>query len=400
MPKIVPTLLLAAFTMSSSGCFVVRLIVDAAKKRAVRMDKWDVERISLDTGDATGICPRGELQLSVSADAQHKKRKNKHKTLHTVSADPEASKIGKMSFTEFAFTAQGGSIDPATGLFRADDDVLATELSGFAITASYARDAKVKPASASLPQIYDCGIAGGSSGTPGDDGDTGKPGDDGDHGGGGSDEKPGSSGGDAGDAGNGTDGSNGAAGPNIIAYATIVRTPKHDRLVLVKLEGDASDTMLFDPAQPITLLATGGRGGHGGRGGEGGEGGDGGGGNGGGNGGNGGTGGNGANGGDGGPGGTLELVYDASLPELADIITLDASGGAAGAAGGAGPKGDRGFPGNGRGSGGKSGERGTDGSEGAPGSPGNEGSPGQTRARAGDVSTVFGSLPPGITRVQ
>ncbi|MBK6922663.1 MAG: hypothetical protein IPH07_35060 [Deltaproteobacteria bacterium] len=399
-----PTKLLAASLVTAlaaplAGCSIITMVVDAAKKNAAKLDHWEVSKITLGLRDAKGICARGGVQLAVYADAQHKRRKGKHKRLETWSLADEGKHAGKLDFEEFGFTAEGGEVDLETGAFVPGSDMLANELSGFTITASYPRERKVAPSTLRFEPSYDCITHAGSFGEFGSSGRGGATGSMGKSGDGGGDSAPGADGAIGDDGGDGGNGGDGADGPRITAYATLVKTPHHDRMVLVKIEGDVDDLVLMDASKPVMIVAGGGDGGDGGAGGNGGRGGSGGGGNPGGTGGNGGRGGNGGSGGNGGNGGVLEVIYDASLPELASMIALDASAGRAGEAGRAGRAGDGGFSGNGQGSGGKAGKHGIDGAEGSAGQPGRAGSDGQSSARAGDVGSVFASLPAGITRL-
>src|SRR5262245_3785014 len=73
-------LALALFT-PSTGCGLIALAVNHAKKNTVNMDKWQVKKISLGLREQTNICPRRSVQLAVFAEADHKKRKNKSKKL-------------------------------------------------------------------------------------------------------------------------------------------------------------------------------------------------------------------------------------------------------------------------------------------------------------------------------
>jgi hypothetical protein len=385
-------------TVALPGCGVITLIVQAAKKRSTNMDHWEVKSLKLGLR-AESMCPRGSVQLAIFADAQHKKRHKRTKRLETwIDAGEGSNRMGKMGFEEFVFTSTNGTLDPANGRFEPNPDMLAT-VEGFAFSAKYKRDPKLEPASERFAPNYGCFTEAGSPGEHGDTGEPGEEGDDGRNGDGGGDEAPGSSGSNGGPAGNAGNGGDGGNGPNIVAYATVVKTPLFDHLVLVKITGDVEDMVLLDPKGPITVSARGGDGGAGGRGGEGGEGGDGGGGNSAGNGATGGPGGVGGVGGRGGAGGSVRLIYDPAFPELASAITVDAAGGAAGAAGAPGPGGDKGRGGNGMGSGGKSGEAGEDGPDGAGGSEGTPGTDGSASAEAGDVSAAFASLPPNVQRI-
>ncbi|MBC8071351.1 MAG: hypothetical protein IAG13_23700, partial [Deltaproteobacteria bacterium] len=250
------------------SCMVVQLIVQAAKKRSTNMDKWEVKSMKMGIR-AERMCPRGAVQLAIFADAQHKKRHKKTKQLETwVEAGEETNKMGKIGFEEFVFTSTNGTLDPANGMFEPNPDMLAT-VDGFAFTAKYKRNAKLEPASVRLAPDYGCFTEAGGPGARGETGEPGEPGEEGEDGDNGGEESPGSSGGNGGPAGNAGNGGNGDAGPNIVAYATVVKTPLFDHLVAVQVTGDIEDIMLFDPKQPITISARGGDGGAGGRGGEG-----------------------------------------------------------------------------------------------------------------------------------
>ncbi|MBC8068778.1 MAG: hypothetical protein IAG13_10635, partial [Deltaproteobacteria bacterium] len=332
-------LALALFT-PSTGCGLITLAVNAAKKNTVDMDRWQVKKISLGLREQDAICPRAPVQIAVFADADHKKRKDKSKKLETWKGDAAgANRIGKMGFEEFEFTLSGGELDPKTGVFVPNPDLLATAVSGFSIAAKYKRDAKVETTKVDYAPSYACITWAGSAGMSGPTGEMGPSGNSGAAGQGGDSSKAGGDGGSGTGGGLAGNGGDGGPGPNIVAYATIVKTPHHDHLVLLQVTGDVTDTLLFDPKQPIVLSAKGGSGGSGGTGGAGGAGGSGGSGYVGGRGGNGGPGGQGGNGANGGAGGSIRLVYDAAYPELATVIALDASGGSAGSAGSPGPGG-------------------------------------------------------------
>jgi hypothetical protein len=380
-----------------SGCGLFGLAVDSAKKNTVNMERWRVSKIELGLRDGTSICPRKPVQLVVFADAKHHKR-DKQKKFETWKGDPaSANRIGKMGFEEFELTAEGGALDPATGIFVPNTDVLATAVTGFPISAKYKRE-KVEPSAVTYTPTYDCITFAGMGGAPGPMGDMGPSGNSGASGAGGDSTKAGGDGGGGTGGGLAGNGGSGGPGPNLVAYATIVKTPHHERLVLLKVTGDAEDTVLFDPARPIVLSAAGGAGGPGGTGGSGGAGGSGGSGYVGGRGGVGGPGGQGGNGGNGGPGGTLQLVYDAAYPELASAITLDVAGGAAGSPGSPGAGGSAGSAGSPLGEGATAGTAGTAGTDGTGGMAGQAGPDGRAAAGPGDVSTVFGTLPEGMTK--
>jgi hypothetical protein len=398
--RIAPSLLTGALLVGSfhlTGCGLFGMAVDAAKKNTVNMDRWQVRKIELGLREGTSICPRRPVQLAVFADAKHKKR-DKTKKFQTWKGDPaSANRIGKMGFEEFEITATGGQLDAATGIFVPNPDVLATAATGFDVKVSYKRE-KIEPAATTYAPTYDCitfaGMPGmmGPSGEMGPMGNSGASGASGDATRGGGDGGSGTAGGLAGNGGDG------GAGPSLVAYATMVKTPHHEKLVLLRITGEGEDTVLFDPATPIVLSAAGGAGGSGGTGGQGGSGGGGGSGNPGGRGGMGGPGGQGGNGGNGGPGGTLQLVYDAAFPELASAIRLDVAGGAGGSPGSPGPGGSAGSAGSALGEGAQSGTAGTAGTDGTGGLGGQPGPDGRAVAEPGDVSSVFAALPDGVTK--
>jgi hypothetical protein len=377
-------------SLSSIGC--VSLIVDAAKKHTINMEHWELQTLEVGLrGDSAGICPGTSVQLAVVGNAKHRKN-DKVKRLETWSGDPgSANRNGKMSFAEFDIGGAGGTLDE-NGFFVASPDMIATAISGFDLRATYKRDTKLTETK-HYPPSYDCistaglfgaGGAGGYQGEPGNPGNNGEPG-------------TGGSGGSG--AGPGSDGGPGGPGGQIVAYATIVRTPHHPHVGILHVTGDIEQLLLFDPKRKIAVYATGGGGGAGGQGGAGGNGGNGGAGNPGGPGGTGGPGGNGANGGQGGPGGSVVLIYDAKFPELAELIALDASGGAGGDAGWAGPGGGGGAGGSAEGEGAEAGPDGAVGSEGIAGQPGQGGANGVVRAQPGDVASAFADLPAEIVRL-
>jgi hypothetical protein len=399
-----PSKLAASFVvtlaLATPGCGIFGAITTAAKKNTVNMEKWEVQTMRVDIrSDAKAICPGRPVQMAVFADAKHKKRKNKQKTLETWEGDPDRSRIGKMGFDQFEFTSVQGSIDE-NGFFHPSDDMIATAASGFEIATKYKADPKKFSFTNAYKPTYDCVTLGGSAGPGGQTGNSGPSGNSGAAGSGGASDKAGGNGGDGTAGGQGGNGTDGGPGPSIVAYATVVRTPHHDHLVALKITGDVEDVVLFDPKQPFTLSVAGGAGGSGGTGGMGGAGGSGGSGFPGGNGGKGGPGGVGGNGGNGGPGGSVTLVYDPAFPELANAIVLDASGGAAGMAGAPGPGGSAGSSGGALGEGATAGAAGTQGTDGTGGQAGLEGPAGTARAEAGDVTEVFAFLPPEVSRLQ
>ncbi len=389
-------LIFAGLSLCLPACSVLGAITGGVKKKSVNMDKWEVTKMDVGLHEgATTICPRAPVQMSIVAEVKHKKR-DKTKTMETWSGDPEgANRIGKMGFEKFDFQTTGGTVDE-NGYFVPSTDMLAT-VGGYTIATRYKDNPEKLNAENAYRPSYGCVTEAGGAGASGSTGASGPMGDSGSSGKSGSSEKAGGPGGAGGAGGQGAAGGDGAPGLNITAYATLVSTEHHDNLVLLKIEGDVQDTVLFDPKSSFTLTARGGSGGSGGAGGSGGSGGRGGSGYLGGDGGAGGAGGAGGNGGNGGPGGSINFVYDSRFPELASVVQLDASGGSAGAGGYSGSGGSKGSGGSGQGEGGQSGADGAAGPGGTEGTGGQSGPDGSTQAAAGDVSTAFGELPDSVT---
>jgi hypothetical protein len=386
---------LALSLAAAPGCvFAVNTIL----KTTVNMEKWDVSKVTLQLRGGDRICPRAPIQLGVLADARHVKRDKQKRHETWVGPARKASRIGKMAFTEFDFTVDGGTVDPESGWFTPNRDVLAT-VGGFNLAAKYKRQAEIPAATLAVAPTYACITSAGAAGAPGSFGQPGATGGRGDSGASGGSDASGGAGGDGTAGGLGGDGGPGGAGGTIAAWAMLVRTPHHDRLVLLAYEGDASDIVLVDPAVGFVLSATGGSGGPGGQGGSGGDGGSGGSGGTGGAGGTGGHGGNGGNGGHGGPGGRITLVVDEAHPEIAEMIRLDVSGGYGGLPGGAGSGGSGGSGGAASAEGASKGTDGTSGTAGQQGARGGDGAAGTVAIEAGDLSARFPNLPPGVERI-
>src|SRR5690349_4953412 len=201
-------------SLSVSGCGLFGLAVDSAKKNTVNMDRWQVRKIELGLREGTSICPRRPVQLVVFADAKHKKR-DKTKKFETWKGDPaSANRIGKMGFEEFELGAQGGALDPATGIFVPNTDVLATAVTGFPIEAKYKRE-KVEASAVTYAPTYDCITFAGMTGAPGSMGETGPMGNSGATGAGGDSARGGGDGGSGTAGGLAGNGSSGGVGPNL-----------------------------------------------------------------------------------------------------------------------------------------------------------------------------------------
>lgn len=397
-------LTLTSLTLLASvpACSLMVNAISGATKKATRvnMANWNVDTMKVALrDDVTSLCPGQSAQMLVTAKLSHKKKTDKHKTVQTPDANSSVKNVGSLGFDNFEFSSDQGSFGER-GIFTASPDVLATAVDGFAINTVYKPQPDPHTFDNHYVPNYDCIKHAGAAGPTGQGGNIGSIGDSGDGGSSGSSEQAGENGGAGGPGGNGTDGGPGGPGPTLTAYATLVKTPHHEHLVMLKVTGDHNDVVLFDPQKPITLSASGGAGGSGGSGGDGGSGGSGGSGYPGGNGGPGGSGGVGGNGGDGGPGGQLVFIYDEAFPQLADVVMVSAAGGPGGYAGGAGMGGNGGSYGSGIGDGAPKGADGPDGPDGTQGRGGQPGPDGTAIAQAGNVDAFFADLPEGIERLK
>ena len=388
-------LLLASLSIfAGTGCGVFRRL---AGDDTINLEKAQVKSMSVDLRrQAKTICPREPVQMAVFAQVVLEDEKEA-KNVETWQGRGSVNKNDKLEFTDFAFHSEQGSFDQQ-GWFSPNRDVVATAGKEFEIKSVYRRRPDKFSFATTYKPDYTCMKDGGRGGTPGQRGEGGSEGSRGGVGQGGSNSSGGGDGGDGGDGSPGGPGSEGAAGPNLVAYATIVKTPFYERLVGIVIQGDETDFILAPEGQPFVLHANGGAGGSGGRGGSGGPGGSGGSGNPGGQGGKGGRGGHGGNGGNGGPGGSIQLIVDSRFPDLAAQIRLDVSGGVAGQGGSAGEGGRAGSGGGGLTPPSSSGvsppqaQRGRDGSSGASGHPGRPARPGpdgRAQAAKGAVKDKF-----------
>lgn len=336
------------------------------------------------------ICPRERVQMAVFADVVLD-GESEVKKVETWQGGADANRNDKLDFADFAFASSGGSFDDM-GWFTPNRDLVAGAGKEFDLRTVYRRRPDKFTFTTTYKPDYRCITGGGGEGNAGVNGSSGTAGSTGESGGSGSSTSGGTRGGDGGQGGNGAPGSEGGAGPDLVAYATYVKTPFYDKLVAVRIEGGATDLLLFPPEQKLTLSARGGGGGAGGAGGPGGHGGSGGSGNPPGDGGRGGSGGSGANGGNGGAGGHIELVVDARYPEIAELVQLDVSGGAGGEPGSPGPPGQGGSAGSTMGTGGQGASSGGDGTQGTAGQPGARGADGTHAVRQAAVLDKLGGL--------
>ena len=387
--------------IASSVSLVFGVAALSAGACAVNMDNWKLTKMDPSLRrEGEAICPRSEVQIKVYTEVEHRKKPGKTKALETWEGKARTlgfGKVGRIDFKEFVFSSDQGTIDE-NGFFQPNPDVMVSAGGGFAITTAYKADAAFYKTREYRPE-YSCLQSAGLAGGAGMGGDSGTSGAQGASGSSGASDKAGGQGSNGTAGGPGSNGGDGQTGPNIQVYATLVKTPFHERLALVKITGDVEDTVLVHPDRPFTVHASGGPGGGGGSGGSGGSGGRGGSGNPGGAGGNGGVGGGGGVGGNGGSGGAIQFDYDAKFPELATLVVLDVAGGSGGGPGSAGAAGSRGSGGSATGEGAKAGPDGAAGSAGSAGQAGASGPNGTAKAQAGDVDGAFAGLPAQVERL-
>jgi hypothetical protein len=371
-----------------SSCGFLKSLVGA---NSIDLSKAEVKSMSVDIRrKEKTICPREPVQMAVFADVVLEGAKEA-KPFETWTGRGSVNKNDKLEFTDFAFHAKNGAFDE-DGWFSPSTELLLTADEEFEITTAYKRRPDKFTFKMKYKPDYVCIKAGGSNGASGTSGQSGSSGPAGSEGSSGSDKSAGGNGRDGGTGTPGGNGSDGARGPEITAYATLVKTAFYEKLIAVELTGTVQDVLLFPVEQTLSLHALGGAGGPGGSGGAGGPGGRGGSGNPGGNGGNGGPGGNGGNGGVGGAGGKIELTFDSRFPEIAKQIVIDVSGGPAGGAGSGGLPGSSGSGGTGLGQNGKMGSSGSSGSSGSQGASGQAGPNGIAKTSPGQVTDRFSKM--------
>jgi hypothetical protein len=360
-----------ALTTASGGCSLFSALGGSSDGSAfaANMEKFEVESIDLVfDGNEGSFCPGTSSAFTVIAQAKKKKTGEGVRLETAPNGSNAAQARGKMDLTEFAMEARGATVE--RGMLSTSGDLWQTLL-GFDVRATYRND-KTKVVEKHFEPVYSCFTGAGSSGASGAEGEGGYPG-----------QEAGQGGGAAGPGGGG------GPGPRVVAYVTVVRTPKHSHVGLVKVEGDVEQLTLFDLKTGITVSARGGTGGYGGRGGDGAQGVD--------PQGAGGPGGPGAQGGPGGDGGEAIVVLDDRYPELASLVRIDVGGGAPG------PGGDGGYGG----AGGPAPEKACDdceqpapGPDGPPGVAGPDGNiagrDGRSEVRTGDLGAVFATLPAGV----
>jgi hypothetical protein len=377
---------LALVCLSSCGFFK-----SLAGKNTIDLGKASIKSMSVDIRRSEKtICPRAPVQMAVFATAVLEGEKDQ-KEYETWAGRGGVNKNDKIEFDVFAFHAKNGAFDEE-GWFTPSRDLLLTTDEEFEITTAYRPRPDKFTFKTKYKPDYTCIKEAGGQGPSGSHGSHGSSGNSGQDGNSGSDKSAGNDGGDGGAGTAGGGGGDGARGPEIVAYATLVKTAFYDKLVAVELTGSVQDILLFPAEQTLTLTAVGGAGGGGGPGGSGGHGGRGGSGNPGGKGGNGGPGANGGNGGNGGPGGKIELTFDSRFPDLARHVVLEVSGGPGGSAGPGGGGGGSGSGGSGLGKDAKSGQSGASGAQGADGSQGQSGSKGVAKSAPGAVADRFSKM--------
>ncbi len=368
-----------------------------SQRGTLDLNRWALSKIDVDVvGQPRALCPGQRVQLSIVAEARHRER-DKVRLVQTY----EGNRVGlggrnKLGFDSFALRSGQGRFDRHGWYTPSEDPFVSIE--GFALEVEHTPNPKLATTLHYKPS-YDCMRQGGGGGPSGKPGRSGSAGDSGERGSYGGSSEDGGSGGAGAAGGNGGEGSAGSPGPQLRAWATVVRTPHHEHLVLLEYAGDRTGRVLFDSHASFVLSAPGGPGGAGGSGGPGGAGGAGGGGVHGGGGGPGGPGGNGGMGGPGGAGGRIDLVVDDRFPELAQLIRLDVSGGRGGFGGALGSGGSGGSGGHSSAQDADDGPDGPEGSEGTPGANGRDGTSGVGEARVGSVDDRVSELPAGVVRL-
>ncbi|MGH1343101.1 MAG: hypothetical protein ACRBN8_16200 [Nannocystales bacterium] len=368
-----------------------------AERGTLDLTRWALTKIDVDLVNApTTLCPGQRVQLSIVAEAKHRKR-DKVRLVQTYEGNrPGLARRTKLGFDSFVLQSGQGRFD-AHGWYTPSEDPFVS-VHGFTLEVEHTPNPKLAT-TLNFKPAYDCVRQGGGSGPSGSPGRSGSAGASGDRGKYGGSSEDGGAGGAGGSGSNGGEGTAGAAGPRVSAWATVVRTPHHEHLVLLEYEGDMTGRAMFDSHTSFVLAAAGGPGGRGGAGGSGGPGGSGGGGSLGGGGGAGGPGGTGGMGGPGGAGGHIDLVIDERFPELAQVIRLDVSGGNGGSGGAVGDGGQGGSGGHSSAEDTDDGPDGSEGADGTRGSQGRDGAPGVANVRVGGVDERFSALPEGVTRL-
>jgi len=312
-----------------------------------------------DVGDQP-LCPGEDYQIGIRV----RTKKGKSYTTWKRPEDGSApDKTGHLDFSEFEFKVHGGHIEE--GMFRVDPDALVGASKGYRIAAAVKDDTKIN-AEASYKLKIGCAHQAdfrGTTGAPGYDGAAGTEA---------------SAGGDGGapgipEGGQGGDGGFGGNGGEAEVASTLVSTPEHDALVLIKVtpKGQPARHFLVDPTseEGFTIDCRGGDGGRGGNGGPGATA---------------GNGGRGGAGGDGGDGGIIKGYFDAGQVLLQTYVKYLVSGGAGGAAGEGGAAGGRDAEGRPM----------LPGRTGDPGQPGKDGPWPDVRPEGG--ANLFDQLPEGV----
>ncbi|MEM9695051.1 MAG: hypothetical protein AAGA56_21090 [Myxococcota bacterium] len=382
------TVLTGAFIIASTatGCGFFKSLFG---QNTVDLEGAQIEEMSVDIRkERKTICPRERVQLAVFLKAKLK-GEDEVKQFETWAG--EASHNDKLEFRDFTFLPNVGRVDDE-GWYYPPENIVTTIGRPMEITTVYRPMPDKFTMAMDYKPDYRCvsksGRTGqaGRAGQPGADGAKGESGRDGDA------NTAGAPGGAGAPGTDGTPGEPGLPGPQLEVYVTMASTAYYERLVAVKVRGDAEDFALFPPEQEFVIVARGGDGGPGGRGGRGGAGGRGGDGSPGGNGGNGAHGGNGAPGGMGGAGGQVRLVLDPNYPELARKVKVDVAGGRGGGGGMAGEGGTHGWGGGSRGKNARSGTSGSSGKRGSYGSNGLHGADGRVQRAEGNVASEFDDI--------
>ena len=381
-PKNVFVIVLALAMMAALSFVGCTLFRKMAGRDTIDLAEYEVTAMSVDIRkEQKTICPLEGTQMAVFVKAKDPEDTAKTLDLETWQGGAGTRRNGKLDFSNFAFHSEQGTFDEH-GTLHPSGGVLTTVAREFEIDYVLKKQPDKFSFKMNYKPDYRC-VSGsrhdGTMGGSGMSGQAGAAGMAGSYGG----EAIGGNGTDGGDGGAGGDGQPGQDGEDLELWATFVKTPFYDRLLMVRGRAVSGEFFLLShPEQTLVFSVDGGAGGSGGSGGGGGSGGSGGTGKPGGNGGSGGNGAAGGNGGIGGNGGSVKLAFDGRFPEIQGMITLTAGGGPGGAPGSGGYGGSAGMSG----TGGVSGQRGTDGMSGQGGPSGRSG---MADARAGEVAPQF-----------
>ena len=253
-----PLLLLSTLAIGGSSLAGCHFWNRLWGKDTVDVSKADIKSMSVDIRkERKTICPREPVQMAVFADLIPDGETEK-KSYETWAGRGNVNKNDKLDFVEFAFHSDLGGFD-RDGWFAPNADLLASTDKEFEIQTVFKKQPDKFSFTTKYKPDYQCIKSGGKAGQEGNSGSSGPQGESGHMGQSGSTSQSGGSGSQGGAGAPGGDGANGGAGPHIVGYATMVKTPFYDKLVAIKLTGDIDDFLLVPVDQPVVVKAVGGR---------------------------------------------------------------------------------------------------------------------------------------------